>query len=70
MAAPAAGVAHPVRLGAGFSAAGGLEGPCLLRYDFKPASAGRQGVGSLEIDHHAGQARPAAAVEPLHGLHG
>ena len=50
MAAPQAGVAYPVTLGSTFERNPDAGSFCLLRYDFKPASAGVFQPGHLEVD--------------------
>ena len=50
MAAPQAGVAYPVTLGSTFERDADVGSFCLLRYDFKPASAGIFQPGHLEVD--------------------
>ena len=59
---PTAGVEYPLQLGA--SLLGKRAAPeefCTLRYDFKPASAGRAAQGVLEVQT-SNQVRAAAAV--------
>lgn len=48
--APQAGIAYPVTLGSTFQRDAEAGSFCLLRYDFKPASAGCFQPGRLEID--------------------
>ena len=46
---PETGVDYPVTLGETFRKTSGGQRLCTLRYDFKPASAGRFQPGKIEI---------------------
>ncbi len=46
---PTTNTSHPVILGETFTEARPSQSYCSLRYDFKPASAGRFRPGSLEL---------------------
>ncbi len=48
-AAPSAGTSYPITLGETFLAGTRSHSYCSLRYDFKPASAGRLRQGSLQL---------------------
>ena len=69
-ALPQPGTAYPIELGSSFASTSSPDdgGLYLLRYDFKPASAGRTGEGSLRLDRESRQvsflcpARTASSV--------
>lgn len=78
---PAAGVDYPLQLGASLlgkrsAQAAGAEEYCTLRYDFKPASAGRAVQGQMEVQlasqkvrrWRAGTAAAPPVAGPLHCL--
>ena len=62
MAAPQAGVAHPVTLGSTFQRNTDAGSFCLLRYDFKPASASAFQPGRLEVDPATSRVRTSRLV--------